>query len=145
MQSLKRLSGFQKNLIQGAICIALLASCMRGDGAETATSMRQDDIVAGYGEKTFTEKYHLDITLPMPEAEFLVILDRLKLHYEVYGERGTDSKMPLPRHATEKDLSKAIKCYEIYGQVDHDEGYRAFVDGRHQVIYIESAFSYTGP
>lgn len=146
MQLPARFSIYHKSLLQVIISTILLGSCVQSNGVDIeAATVKQNNIVAGYGEKTFSERYNLNIALPMPEAKFLALLDRLKLHYEVYGERGTDSGLPSPRQSTKFDLSKAEKCYEIYGGVDHGEGYRAFVDKDHQVIYIENAFSYTGP
>lgn len=51
------------------LCAALfLASCdQRGGGNERAVTVKQTDIVAPPGEPSFPEKYHLKLTLPMPE------------------------------------------------------------------------------
>lgn len=92
--------------------------------------MKQTDIVAGYGEKSFPEKYYVKLTLPMPEADFLALLNRLKLHYGICGERGTGAGLPPPRQQTTVDLSHAEKCYEIDGDRDPvkriGEAWRAF-------------------
>lgn len=109
----------------------------------------QSDVVAGYGERTFTERYHLSIRLPMPEVEFLSLLKSLGLTYSVCGKGGSEVGPPPPRHKTSIDLSKAETCYQIFGGIDQARHigryYRAFVDRNHHVIYIENAFSYTGP
>ena len=128
----------------------LLASCIQGgENAGGAGLAKATDIVAGYGEKSFAQKSNLKIMLPMPETEFLALLDRLKLHYGVCGEHGTRNELPAPRQKSTVDFSKAIKCFEIDGDVDQaqhiGERYRAFSDSTHHVFYIENAFSYTGP
>jgi len=106
-------------------------------------------IVAGPGEKTFAERYHLQIKLPMPEASFLTLLKRLRLNYTVYGERGTTREISPPRLSKAVDLSKMQTLYQVYGGVDQvthtGEMYWAYVDEKHRVVYIENAFAYTGP
>lgn len=105
-------------------------------------------IAAGYGEKSFVDRYGIKISLPMPEADFLTLVKQLKLHYEPCGGEGNQS-IPSPRQATKIDLKEAVRCYEIDGDVDLTRRvgarYRAFVDASGRVIYIENAFSYTGP
>jgi len=125
------------------------ASCEQSSGGDIgARTVKQTDIVAGYGEKTFPEKYHLKLSLPMPEAEFIALLEHLKLHYGVCGERGTDSALPPLRQQNTIDVSRFQKCYEIDGDRDTarriGEAWRAFTDRNHQVIYIENVFAYTG-
>lgn len=111
--------------------------------------MNQTKIVGGPGEKTFAEKYHLSVTLPMPETAFLEILKRLNLQYDVYGERGSAREIPPPSQSTLVDPSKIQRVYQIYGEVDRvkrtGEMYWAYVDMGHRVVYIENRFSYTGP
>jgi hypothetical protein len=128
----------------------VFASCDQSDGTKSGVPlMKRTDIIAGYGEKSFPEKYHLRITLPMPEADFIALLDHLKLHYGVCGERGVGAGLPPPRQQSKVDLSKAQKCYEIDGDRDPvrhtGEAWRAFTDKDHRVIYIENVFAYTGP
>ena len=111
--------------------------------------MHRTDIVAGPGEKDFAEKYDLKIVLPMPEAEFIAILARLKLQYDVSGERGTDRGVPPPRQSKFVDPAKMQRVYQIYGDRDMvrrvGEYYWAYVDMNHQVVHIENEFAYTGP
>lgn len=128
----------------------LLASCHQSGGGDSgAGTVKQTSIVGGPGEKTFAEKYSLSVTLPMPETAFLEILKRLKLQYDVYGERGSAREIPPPSQSTLVDPSKMQKVYQIYGEVDRvkrtGEMYWAYVDMDHRVVYIENRFSYTGP
>ena len=130
--------------------VMIFASCDRtGESSKRIETMKQANIVAGPGEKTFAEKYGLNISLPMSETDFFALLDRLKLRYEKYGERGTDMELPPPWHSETLDLSRIQKSYQIYGNIDRarrvGEMYRAYVDKDHRVVYIENAFSYTGP
>lgn len=134
-----------------AVLLALVTVMMGfcGESNKRLETMQQANIVAGPGEKTFAEKYGLNITLPMAEKDFLGILEHLKLRYELYGERGTNREIPPVRHSETIDLAKMQKCYQIYGAVDRvrliGEMYRAYVDKDQRVVYIENAFDYTGP
>ena len=111
--------------------------------------MNSRDIRAGAGEKTFVERYRLKVTLPMQEAEFLRILRRSNLDYEVYGEKGSKRGIPRPRHLGVVDMAKIQRVYQIYGDVDRakrvSKVYWAFIDMANRVVYIENNFSYTGP
>lgn len=127
-----------------------VAACGRNElDSPTVTTDKQTGIVAGYGEQTFAERYRLSIRLPMPEAEFLALLQKLGLSYSICGERGSETGLPPLRQQTTIDLSKAQRCYQVYGDIDSNKHvgkiYRAFVGKDHQIIYIENAFSYTGP
>jgi hypothetical protein len=137
-------------LVLAAVAGLFLMSCDQSNGVNNkAKAVKQTDIIAGDGEKTFPEKYHLKITLPMPEAEFLALLGRLKLHYGVCGERGAVEALPSLRQHSTIDVSRLQKCYEIDGDRDLvrrvGEAWRAFTDRNHQIIYIENTFAYTGP
>jgi hypothetical protein len=100
-------------------------------------------MVAGPQEETFGQRYHLSISLPMPEPEFLRLLHRLKLSYELVGERGTTKEIPVPAHSPALDLSKIQRCFQIYGDPGRiRKSYRAYVDRGNRVIYIENTFSY---
>lgn len=128
----------------------LCASCEQSSwGRNGSSTMTNVNIVAGPGERTFTEKYGLTIGLPMSEKSFLEILDRLQLRYETYGRPGSNEEIPPSHWSNELDLSKIQGCYQIYGDVDRvhrvGEIYRAYVDMDRRVVYIENAFSYTGP
>ena len=107
-------------------------------------SVQQRNIVAGPGEKTFDENYSLRVSLPMPEHEFLAMLQRLKLRYDVMSE--PSGIIPRPWHFQGMDLSKIQRTYQIYGNVNRRqrvaEIYRAYVDERGQVTYIENTFAY---
>jgi hypothetical protein len=128
----------------------LFGSCDQGPahvrGAET---MKQTAMVAGPGEPTFAERYRVTVTLPMPERDFIALLRRLNLHFEVCGGWSTSHPLPPPRWRSSVDLTSAVKCYDVVGDVDPvhhtGESFRAFLDNHGQVIYIENTFSYTGP
>ena len=133
-----------------AAALLFVSSCGGDDDAlPGASAVKPSYVVAGPGEETFTERYQVTIELPTPEAEFLETLKRLDLTFEVYGERGTERPVPPPRHSTLIDASKMRRVYQIYGGVDRvqrvGEMYRAYVDDKHDVVYIENNFSYTGP
>jgi hypothetical protein len=108
--------------------------------------MNQVNIVAGPGEKTFEENYGVRVVLPMPENQFLALLDRLKLRYEIMGDRSSKIEISAPQHSHAIDLSRIQRDYQIYGRVDRvhkvAEGYRAYVDKKEQVVYIENMFAY---
>jgi hypothetical protein len=114
-----------------------------------ANAMIHSTMVAGPGETTFAAKYNLDIHLPMGEDEFLQILRRLRLHYQICGRRNTDIGLPPARHDTSIDMTQAETCYEIYG--DHRlprgaaEAWRAFSDQQHRIFYVETAYAYPAP
>lgn len=134
-------------LMLAALC---LTACGQRDGGNHATlTVKQTDIVAPPGEPSFPEKYHLKLTLPMPETGFIALLDRLKLYRQMCGERGTDNALPTLRQQSTIDVTRFQKCYDITGDRDLvrrvGEGWRAFTDRNHRVIYIENDFAYTGP
>jgi hypothetical protein len=111
-------------------------------------AMEQSGIVAGSGEKTFKENYGLKISLPMPEKQFLVLLDRLKLRYDIAGQR--PGIIPVPLHCHAIDLSRIQKVYQIYGkQFDRvhvvGEVYQAYVSKDGNIVCIENMFVYEGP
>ena len=85
----------------------------------------------------------------MPEGDFLALLRRLNLHFELCGEANTSNPVPPPRWRAPADLTRAVKCYEVVGGVDPvhhtGESYRAFLNSHNQVIYLENTYSYTGP
>ncbi len=138
---------YAKLLFLAAATALFLTSCDQSSGG--AEAVKETDIVAGHGEPSFPEKYHLKLALPMPETEFLATLKRLKLYYDVCGERGTNDSLPPLRQKSTIDVSTLQKCYEIIGDRDRirriGEAWRAFTNKDHQVIYIENAFAYTGP
>ncbi len=109
----------------------------------------QPNIIAGTGERTFAEKYDLFLKLPMRQSEFVALLHKLHLLYEVCGDRATNMEIPPARHSRSLDVLRIQKCYQIYGSIDRSRGigemYRAYVDQEDRVVYIENAFSYTGP
>ena len=106
----------------------------------------ESSIVAGPGEKTFTQAYPVRLKLPMPEKEFLALLGKLKLEYEVYRRR--DKLIPSPFHR-KLDVSAFEKCYQVYGRIDRQrqisEKYHAYIDRDSQLVYLENAFSYPEP
>lgn len=113
------------------------------DGKMAATG--RYEIFSGRGELPFDRAYGLKISLPVSEAEFLAILDNLRLHCHLLGRRGTQVKVPPPLHHPEAvNLTDIEKCYQIYGRKP-GETYRAYIDTKHRVVYIENAFSYAIP
>lgn len=138
------------------LAIASLSSCDDADHdlrvaeyQKRLPAMERSGIVAGPGEKTFEEYYGVKVPLPMPEAEFLALLDRLKLPYELNGERGTQMIIPSPKHSKTVDASQMQKSYQIYGEIDplHRSRamFRAYVDEAGRVVYLENMFGYEGP
>jgi hypothetical protein len=128
--------------------LTFLSSCTAAPDHGRTSTVERSSIGAGPREQTFSERYGLNLTLPMDERAFLNTLDGLKLQYELYGERGSAREVPPSRHSF-LDLSKVLRCYQIYGDQDVKRGvgavYRAYVSDAHQVIYIENAFEYAGP
>lgn len=126
------------------LCAALfLAGCdQRGGGNERVATVKQTDIVAPPGEPSFPQKYHLKLRLPMPESEFVALVDRLKLYRQTCGEHGTNDALPTLRQQSTIDVTRFQKCYDIIGDRDLarriGEGWRAFTDRNHRVIYIEN-------
>jgi hypothetical protein len=114
--------------------------------------MQKSGIVAGPSEPTFEEKHRIRLHLPMSEAEFLRILDSLKLSYRVFAEQGTDVPIPTPWHSDKLthqiNLDTIQKVYQILGEIDHAqqsrEIYRAYIDKNGQLVYLENTYGYTG-
>jgi hypothetical protein len=113
--------------------------------------MIKSGIVAGPEEGTFEENQGVKLHLPMPEAQFLELLRGLKLPYDIHGEAGTKTEIPLPWHSDRLDISKMQRTYQIYGQRGRlnprypgQEMYRAYVDKSGRVVYIENMFGYDG-
>ncbi len=113
--------------------------------------MERSGIVAGPGEKTFEENQGVKLHLPMPEDEFLELLRRLNLSYDIHGEAGTKAEIPLPWHSDRLDISTMQRAYQIYGQpgrlnprLPGQEMYRAYVDKSGRVVYVENMFGYDG-
>ena len=111
--------------------------------------MKQTDIVAGYGEKTFPQTYNIKLSLPVREDDFIALVKKLGLHYQLCGRRGSEAGLPPARQETSVDFSKAQTCYEIDGDRDPvrhvGKAWRAFINQDRQVFYIENVFAYTGP
>lgn len=125
-----------------------LASC--GNHVTTGTDdMTQNNIVAGPGEQSFSQKYDPELTLPLPEGEFIRLLNDNGLNYSIDGLSGTDKIIHPPRLSNNVDMNKIQKMYQIYGRIDREnrvgEIYRAYVDKNKRVIYIENSYTYTGP
>ncbi len=114
--------------------------------------MEKAGIIAGPSEPTFEEKHRIKLHLPLPEAEFLRILDTLKLKYRVFAERGTDVPIPSFWHAETlkypPNPDNIQKVYQIIGEIDHAqqsrEKYRAYVDRNGLVVYLENTYAYSG-
>lgn len=128
----------------------LSMACTANPGNQNGTQkMKRTDIVAGYGEVTFSQRYNVKLDLPIAEDSFIALLRRLGLHYQLCGRRGSGAGIPPARQQTTVDLSKAETCYEVDGDRDPvrhvGQAWRAFADRNHQIFYIENVFAYTGP
>lgn len=104
-------------------------------------------IRGGRGEPTLDQRYGLTITLPMPEAEFVGMIQRISLPIHRAGERGSDYPiLRRPRHNREIDMSMISHGYVIDGGYHPDlrrnEIYRAYVNRDDQVVYVENAYEY---
>lgn len=122
----------------------MLPLCSRGGDPKLSSS---PNIVAGPAEQTFSQRYHIRLVLPMDEGSFVRLLHRLKLDYEVFGERGTPREIPPLRHSKNIELREIMKCLQIYGNDKHvgREIYRAYIDNKGRVVYVENAFAYPEP
>lgn len=129
-------------LVIPMVCLLNVASCSTNEGA--MNSDRQADVVAGYGEQNFNENFGLGLKLPLAEDQFVSILRSKNLEFKIVSSQ--NGGVPAPRHRQNSDESQFTRMYEIYGGVDIDKGigkrFRAYVDSRGYVIYIENAFSY---
>jgi len=126
--------------------MALACACGGGNQDDAAGIRTQGNVVAGPGEKTFTDKYGLSWSLPIAEADFLLVLNRLNLRYRVDRERGVSAVIPVPRKGTSLDISSIQRIYVIDGGYDPihrvTERYRAYVNRERQIVYIENNFVY---
>jgi hypothetical protein len=102
--------------------------------------MERSGIVAGPDELTFEENQGVKLQFPMPEGQFLELLKRLNLSYDL------QTIIPAPWHSKKLDVSKMERTYQIYAKADHArrfaEVYRAYVDKAGQVVYLENMFAY---
>lgn len=131
------------------LCVAFAISACQPNhqDGKRAHTMTDPSMVAGPGEKTLAEKYHLALRLPMREEEFLQTLHRLGVYIQMCGKRDTDIGLPTPRHETSIDLSRVETCYDINGDRNgaRAEAWRAFADDQHRIIYVESTYAYPAP
>jgi len=144
-----------KSIFFRCFCSALLASmatvsCSANDRMAEETSVNGDaNIVAGHNEPSFTENFGLELALPIDESEFRALLESRKIQYRLIDASKENEVLPLPRHRKGIDPSVFRKMYEIYGGVDADsrigKRFRAYIDANGKVVYVENAFSYTGP
>jgi len=88
------------------------------------------------------ESQGVKLQLPMSEDQFLELLKRLNLSYDL------QTIIPTPWHSKKLDVSKMQRAYQIYGKTDRArqvaEMYRAYVDESGRVVYIENMFGYFG-
>lgn len=144
-----------KSIYLRCLCSALLASvaaasCSVNDGVSEKMPVKGEvNIVAGYGEPSFTENFGLELALPVDETEFRSLLEAKNIEFRLIDSVTKNEILPLPRHRQGVGHSEFKKMYEIYGGVDADtrvgKRFRAYVDSSGMVVYIENAFSYTGP
>ncbi len=107
------------------------------------------NIISGHNEPTFTENFGIDLNLPISEREFRSLLEVRGIQFRMIDASNKNEALPVPRHRHNMDSLELKKMYEIYGGVDSDRHigrrFRAYVDTNGMVVYIENAFSYTGP
>lgn len=145
------MKSFSLKLLCPALLVCLTAaSCSANeDLSENAKMNPSANIVAGHGEPSFTENFGLKVDLPMDEAEFRFLLESGKIDFRLIDGSNPNEILPVPRHRQSNDVVKYRKMYEIYGGVGLDgrarKTFRAYVDANSMVVYIENAFSYTGP
>jgi hypothetical protein len=129
----------------GGLLLSILASCER----TRQTPVEHTDIVSGPSEPSFSEKYDLDISLPVPRDEILKTVDRLGLRFQLLGERGPDGLYPKPYWSKSVDVSKLEKVYLVEGAFDSErriaERYRFYATRDDQIVYIENDYTYPDP
>ncbi len=143
------ISSYFKAIVSTLLIALALASCDRSSKNATEYQARLPDmvrskIVAGPGEKTFEENQGIKLSLPMPEQEFIAVLKRLSLEFFDEGEE----VIPTPHWKPDAIKESQIRhAYQISGKIDREhqfhEAYRAWVNKKAQVVYIENAFVYT--
>lgn len=109
------------------------------------------------GGLTFEERYHVRLILPMPEEQFLSIVEKLHLKYDGIGpvsanikhrRVGWEETRPEPRVVHDYDMTNISYIYEIYGGYyeglleDHTENYLVLVNRQGMVVYMESQYDY---
>jgi hypothetical protein len=115
--------------------------------------MEKSGIIAGPSEPTFEEKHGVKLHLPLSEADFLRILETLKLERRVMAERGSNEPIPPLWHAeTLKHplkLDDVQRVYQVLGEVDKarksQEVYRAYIDKNGFLVYLENTYWYSPP
>ncbi len=93
-------------------------------------------------EPSFEEHFGISVELPVPEPDFIELLNAQGISYEV----STTRRRPSPRNP--EAVADASLTHEIavYGDFDAELGrkadYRAYVEDSGDVVLIENAFSY---
>lgn len=105
---------------------------------------------AGPGEPTFSERFSVAVKLPIPVANFELMLKSRHLAYETHERHEGDkveATLPLPRRNPEISRDSLWGCIEVLGTHDRKkrsmEIFRAYINKAGEVFYIENAFAYT--
>ncbi|WP_266159095.1 hypothetical protein [Dyella silvatica] len=145
----------KKNGSQGLVAFFFLIG-MCSCPAESVDSCGLDKFVtghlngfsAGYREKNFAQMYDSSLRLPVNEGEFIYLLKRAHLSFEVRAEGVGAICHYAPQRTLIKDES-ITKVYVITDVAKLRPGrgvyFSAFVNDFGQVVYVENNFTYEGP
>ncbi|WP_157511054.1 hypothetical protein [Frateuria sp. Soil773] len=112
--------------------------------------MALNGFFGGDNEDTFNKTYDKGLSLPVSEEWFLDFLKSRGLSYEIYAEKKSGKGfLPTPNIGGAVDLSEIIRVYDVFdpSRLTRKVSYHyfAYVDKRHDVVYVENRFQYAGP
>ena len=137
------------------VLIVFKSKADQGRPAENQRSVAPIGVFAPIGEPSFEERYGVKLDLPMPESEFLDLLEQLHLGYYASGPEHLSlrNKMEgfivpkIPAHTRNYDMSMISHSYSIYEDPESDDrrqvGYLALVRKDMMVVFVENFFQYT--
>lgn len=101
-------------------------------------------MVGGANEPTFGEVFDVEFHSPMQESALIAMLEEKGIQY-----RTISSNLPPSRHRRDLDVSKYVRVVEIYGGASKNHAasqiFRAYIDKKEEVEFIENAFAYAPP
>jgi hypothetical protein len=122
-------------------------------------------VFSTHGCHTFEDHFHIKLRLPMPEAQFLSLIEKLHLDYDGYGPDGDgishsthrDIVYGAPMVVPNYDMTDISHFYVIRGadydyhggwwdfgaNAEHDE-YNVLVNRHHMVVYFENDCALSG-